>query len=165
MLPPVGAIIVGPCPECQGLVVVFCGQVLALQKDVMTSGSTQERRQHLLAVLSSFLKDRIGQIITDSNDASKSTPLAMGETKSPAEDSLQGLVDDLADDVEAAEQADAMRGRSAAEAAPAEEQERLRRLVNAPHKRPSISPDEMSVFLHDELRLLDNGDYFRAVFG
>jgi hypothetical protein len=68
MLPPAGAIIVGPCPECQGLVVVFCGQVLPLKKDIMVDGSTKEKRQHIMTVLTGFLKDRVGQIVAEDDD-------------------------------------------------------------------------------------------------
>jgi len=74
MLPPAGAIIVGPCPECQGLVVVFCGQVLPLKKDIMVDGSTKEKRQHIMTVLTSFLRDRVGQIIAEDDDVRDETP-------------------------------------------------------------------------------------------
>ena len=63
MVPPVGAIIIGPCPQCKEMVVVFCGQVLALDKDVMENGSADERKEHLLSVLTEFLDDRIGKMM------------------------------------------------------------------------------------------------------
>lgn len=68
MVPPVGAIIVGPCPQCNELVVVFCGFVLALDKHLMETGSTEQRREHLLEVLSEFLKDRIAKLLSDDNE-------------------------------------------------------------------------------------------------
>ncbi len=65
MVPPVGAIIIGPCPQCSELVVVFCGHVLALDKETMENGSTDDRREHLLGVLTDFLQDRISKLLSD----------------------------------------------------------------------------------------------------
>ncbi len=65
MVPPVGAIIIGPCPQCSELVVVFCGHVLALDKETMENGSTDDRREHLLGVLMEFLHDRISRLLSD----------------------------------------------------------------------------------------------------
>ena len=65
MVPPVGAIIIGPCPQCTELVVVFCGHVLALDKETMENGSTDDRREHLLGVLVEFLHDRISRLLSD----------------------------------------------------------------------------------------------------
>ncbi len=65
MVPPVGAIIIGPCPQCNELVVVFCGHVLALDKETMENGSTDDRREHLLSVLTEFLHDRIAKLLSD----------------------------------------------------------------------------------------------------
>ena len=69
MLPPVGTIIVGPCPECQGLLVVFCGNVLALDKEIMLNGTIQEKRDHMLSILTGFLKDRIAQMISEETES------------------------------------------------------------------------------------------------
>lgn len=74
ILPPVGTIIVGPCPECLELVVVFCGQVLALDKQTMTQGSVEEKREHLLHVLTDFLRVRLEQMITVEAEADATQP-------------------------------------------------------------------------------------------
>lgn len=65
MVPPIGAIIIGPCPQCSELVVIFCGHVLALDKDIMESGTTDDRREHLMLVLTEFLQDRIAKLLSD----------------------------------------------------------------------------------------------------
>lgn len=65
MLPPMGAIIIGPCPECHELVVVFCGRVLPLDKEVMVQGSFEEKRDHLMNVLTSFLEERVSQLLKE----------------------------------------------------------------------------------------------------
>ena len=64
MLPPVGAIIIGPCPQCNELVVVFCGHVLPLEKQIMENAPIEERREHLLKVLTDFLRERIERLMT-----------------------------------------------------------------------------------------------------
>jgi hypothetical protein len=69
MMPPVGAIIIGPCPQCEELVVVFCGHVLPLDKELMETGEIEERREHLLHVLTEFLQDRIGKLMTEESEA------------------------------------------------------------------------------------------------
>lgn len=108
MLPPLGAIIVGPCPQCQGLVVVFCGQVLPLDKEVMVSGSADEKREHLMGVLTEFLDDRVTQLVDGAEDlgekltshdfddslaeaANQQTPSPEAET--PAKESGQEISD------------------------------------------------------------------------
>ena len=65
MLPPIGSIIIGPCPECQELVIVFCGRVLALEKDIMLRGSFDEKREHMMEVLTEFLRERIDKLIVE----------------------------------------------------------------------------------------------------
>lgn len=69
MIPPVGAIIIGPCPQCQELVVVFCGQVLALEKEIMSEGSLEERHGHLMEVLTRFLNDRLTKLLGHDSDS------------------------------------------------------------------------------------------------
>lgn len=68
MVPPVGAIIIGPCPQCNELVVVFCGHVLALDREIMENGSSDDRREHLLSVLTEFLHDRIAKLLSDDSE-------------------------------------------------------------------------------------------------
>lgn len=68
MVPPVGAIIIGPCPQCNELVVVFCGHVLALDREIMENGASDDRREHLLSVLTEFLHDRIAKLLSDDSE-------------------------------------------------------------------------------------------------
>lgn len=63
MLPPLGAIIVGPCPNCDELVVVFCGRVLPLNKDTMVNGTSEQKHEHLKSVLVDFMDDRIRKVV------------------------------------------------------------------------------------------------------
>lgn len=63
LLPPLGALIVGPCPNCEEMVVVFCGRALPLDKEVMLRGSEVEKHEHLKGVLIDFLESRIANVV------------------------------------------------------------------------------------------------------
>lgn len=65
MLPPLGSLIVGPCPECQELVLVFCGRVLPLDKETMMHGTFEQKHEHVMAALTSFLEERVGQLLME----------------------------------------------------------------------------------------------------
>ncbi len=124
MLPPVGTIIIGPCPECQGLVVVFCGHVLPLTKEIMLQGAISEKREHLVSVLTQFIRDRVELMIAEES----ATDDTMSEDAEPTQS-----------------------------AAPTEE--KTPHVVHAP-----ISDEEIMSFSKVELKLLDDSDYFKAIF-
>ena len=63
LLPPLGAIIVGPCPNCEEMVVVFCGRALALDREIMLHGADLEKHEHLKGVLIDFLETRIATVV------------------------------------------------------------------------------------------------------
>ncbi len=134
MLPPVGAIIVGPCPECKGLVVVFCGQVLALNKDVMFKGTLEEQKDHLMDVLTHFLQERITELVNEEAQTQQQQPVPI-ETKEPVPENVEPV--HLTKQTE-----------SATEPSPS-----------------GISSEEVESFVNMELKLIDNGDYFKAIFG
>ena len=133
MLPPVGTIIVGPCPECQGLVVVFCGHVLALKKETMLQGTSEEKREHMLSVLTEFLKERVNQMIGEETVGAQESP-APSECKESLENASVGITP--------AEQALAQR-----------------------RSKSPITNQEFTTFANVELKLLDNKDYFKSIFG
>lgn len=85
MVPPVGAIIIGPCPQCDELVVVFCGHVLPLEKQVMESESIDEKREHLLGVLTEFLQDRIYKLLTEEGEAGAESDVATEQSEASEE--------------------------------------------------------------------------------
>jgi hypothetical protein len=69
LLPSQGAILIGPCPNCDEMVAVFCGNGLPLDKDVMTSGTVQEKHRHLMEVLTSFLDMSIRETLKQQSGA------------------------------------------------------------------------------------------------
>jgi len=133
MLPPMGAIIVGPCPECRGLVAIFCGQALALDKNLMVHGSFEARRSHLMEVISEYLKGRVTELLSEDGDMSRESS-------------------------------------ESAPAKPVRHHHHHRAKQHGMSKsstleKPPITQDEMDVFRRDEINLLDNGEWFRAIFG
>jgi hypothetical protein len=139
MLPPLGAIIIGPCPECEGMVVVFCGRVLALDKAVMVDGSIEEKRDHLLEVLARFLHDRIERLFEQ--QAAESEAGGLGGLEEEDFAALAGEGDE--------EEMELPHG----------DTRRAKRKAAVP-----ISQEELDAFLDIDLKLIDNKEYFKAVF-
>ncbi len=98
MLPPMGSIIVGPCPRCEELVVLFEGRIFPLDKNIMLYGTPEKKREHLLDALMRFLKERVDDLITESVTQSKrsktqhsiiGTPALHREKQDPAAPSVR----------------------------------------------------------------------------
>lgn len=143
MLPPVGAIIIGPCPECKGAVVVFCGKVLPLDNAIMEMEEAEPRKAHLLAVLTQFLHDRIEHLFSQQDRAAEPAREPPGGGEAPEAEPDNGAPLD-----EAAE------ARPSTPRRDSEDRTRFR----------PISEDEFQSFVQVDLKLLDNKDYFRAIF-
>jgi hypothetical protein len=67
MTPPLGSIIIGPCPRCNEMVLLFDGSVIPLDKDIVTSGTPEEKKQHLLEAIVDVTATKIDELI-DSGD-------------------------------------------------------------------------------------------------
>jgi hypothetical protein len=127
MLPPLGAIIVGPCPECQGMVAVFCGRVLPLDKEIMNSEDSDVKRAHLHEILGDFLRERIERLYDESPEE---TDAIFDEAASEEPSTTElGKID-----------------------------------VYGNEQSAPISQEEFESFRNVDLRLLDNPDYFKAIF-
>ncbi len=123
VMPPVGSVIIGPCPECQGMVAIFCGMTLALDKEIMLHGKTEEKRDHLMEVLGMFLHERVERLFEEREEREE----------------FGGLREEP-------------RGIGALP------------VLDSPPKTP-ISQAELESFTSVDLRLIDNKEYFKAVFG
>nr|ACS15393.1 myosin heavy chain [uncultured bacterium FLS12] len=129
MVPPIGSIIVGPCPECHELVVIFNGAVLPLDKEIMVRGDEEQRCNHLMQALATYLEARIAQVVdelTHTDDDEETVGREVGEPE----------LEDMAEPELA--------------------------LVEAPED--TITEDELNQFINVDLKLLDNPDYFKAIF-
>jgi len=89
ILPPLGSLVMGPCPKCEGLVLLFCGRALAIDRDVMYEGTFEEKREHLMTVLMDALEKSIAQLAaevaapTDDAHAEADAELAGGPLDAP----------------------------------------------------------------------------------
>jgi hypothetical protein len=63
VVPDEGMILIGPCPQCDGFVAVFCGKALPLDRETMVDGTGRDRRDHLMEVLTAFLERSIGETL------------------------------------------------------------------------------------------------------
>ncbi len=59
LMPPPGAIIIGPCPECSKIVAIFAGEALALDDEIMNQGGVQDKYEHVMHVLSGYLETQV----------------------------------------------------------------------------------------------------------
>ena len=135
ILPPLCSVIVGPCPQCHEFIVIFCGQVLPLEKDIMMSGTPEERRQHLLAAIMAFLEERLGKMDFEFRPPEEGAEALGVEGESDAEDEMKPL-------------------------------ENLKPFIGGKEKtaKPLITQSEIDSFVKVDLHLLDNKEYFKAVF-
>jgi len=119
------------------MVTIFCGQALPLDKEIMARGGDEEKKEHLLETLGLFLQDRIEHLF----QPQEGSPLP-----------------EAAANVGGANARPQEREESAPEEAPGKP------AFVQPHHRTVISEDELDTFRNIELKLIDNKEYFRAVF-
>lgn len=146
MLPPVGAIIVGPCPECHNMVVIFAGKALALDNDIIQNGNATARRDHIMQVLIAFLEERITKLVAADDRPGGEPPAGSvsNETEQDAQEAGVGSkLEPSAMDSE-------------------EEEPKINPFGN--RTTAPISRSEVDSFVNVELQLIDDKDYFKAVF-
>jgi hypothetical protein len=76
VLPPLGTILVGPCPECKGMLALFNGTVLPLDSKVILEGTIEEKKKHIAEVFSSFIEDKLEEFF---NPKKEETPISESE--------------------------------------------------------------------------------------
>jgi len=97
LLPSHGAILIGPCPQCQEMVAVFCGTGLPLEKEIMVDGSKEEKHAHLMEVLTSFLDRSIAQTLEQSEEGAQFEELTDDAVEDEIEEVDAGISDDELD--------------------------------------------------------------------
>lgn len=65
IMPPLDSVIIGPCPECQETVMVFCGKALPLDKEIVQNASFDEKKQHILEAIYRFASERVDRLLHD----------------------------------------------------------------------------------------------------
>jgi len=59
VLPPLGTILIGPCPQCKGMVALFNGTTLPLDSKIILEGTMDEKKRHVAEVFSNFIEERV----------------------------------------------------------------------------------------------------------
>ncbi len=68
MVPPLGAIIIGSCPECQKAVCLFNGIILALDDEIITGSDRDLKCEHLLEVMTDYLRGCVERMLDETNN-------------------------------------------------------------------------------------------------
>ena len=72
LMPPPGAIIIGPCPECSHLLAIFAGEALPLDDEIMNNSEIKDKYAHVMQVLSKFVEEQVRQCFSQGNMEEKS---------------------------------------------------------------------------------------------
>jgi hypothetical protein len=86
MTPPLGSIIVGPCPRCNETVLLFDGTVMALDKDIIKSGTPEEKKQHLLETIIDMVAEKVEDLV-DTEDLGGSSRHSIHDDAQYSDDS------------------------------------------------------------------------------
>ena len=138
-MPPMGALIVGPCPECEEPILFFMGVCLPLDKEIIETGSPRRQRNHVLEVLIEFLGDKLDDMFGCNDEDDDEEDDDGCPCDQPCQHCPYGRPEE-----------------------PKPQQ------ANQPRKkRPEgkITDAECNQFLKQDLANLDDPSYFRAVFG
>lgn len=73
VLPPLGTMLIGPCPACRGMLALFNGSVLPLDSKIILDGTTEEKKKHIIEVFSSFIEDKIDDFFNPKKEESLTT--------------------------------------------------------------------------------------------
>ena len=94
MTPPLGSMIVGPCPRCNETVLLFDGTVIPLDRDIIAEGSSDEKKQHLLEAILDMAAGKIDELIENGELADKSVDRPQGLAGDSHTDGLRPSVRD-----------------------------------------------------------------------
>jgi len=142
MLPPVGSVLIGPCPLCNEMVVLFGGRVMALDREIMLGDDLDAKRDHLMEVLMEYIYERVDQVLSNANAVS---PIV--EHDDLQQDAAHETLDGHDEKSEEKNGID------------------FHPTVDADSTMRPISRQEVDDFLRIDLPLLAKTEYFRAFFG
>ncbi len=75
VLPPLGTVLVGPCPQCKGMVVLFNGTTLPLDSKIILEGTIEEKKKHISEVFSAFIEERVEEFFNPQREKNSSSEL------------------------------------------------------------------------------------------
>ncbi|HOV32218.1 MAG TPA: hypothetical protein PLX23_02495 [Candidatus Hydrogenedens sp.] len=70
VLPPLGTILIGPCPACKGMLALFNGSVLPLDNKIILEGTIDEKKKHIIEIFSSFIEDKVDDFFNPKKEES-----------------------------------------------------------------------------------------------
>ncbi len=59
VLPPLGTVLIGPCPQCKGMVALFNGTTLPLDSKIILEGTLEEKKKHISEVFRTFIEEKV----------------------------------------------------------------------------------------------------------
>ena len=83
IIPPAHSMILAGCPKCKEMVIVFLGRLFALDTAIMSEGTTEERREHILGVLTEVLGEGVDLLF------SRGTPVEEGPAEAASGEPAQ----------------------------------------------------------------------------
>ena len=91
MTPPLGSLIVGPCPRCNEMVLLFDGTVLPLDKAIISEGTAEEKKHHLLETIVDMTASRVDELVESGelganpkNGTRENADVMPGKTRKPS---------------------------------------------------------------------------------
>jgi len=63
MAPPMGSIVVGPCPRCSEMVLLYDGTVMPLDKEIINEGTAEEKKHHLLETIVEMVAVKVDELV------------------------------------------------------------------------------------------------------
>ena len=142
MAPPLGSILIGPCPLCREMVVLFSGKVMALDKNVMLGDDADAKKIHLTDVLNGYLAARIDDVLSGADLTSFDVDDRTGGDAENGEPETDGVF------------GEEVGGENSAETIP------LDKFADV----DPISKEEAEDFLRIDIPLLARDKYFRMFF-
>lgn len=62
MIPNMDTLIIGPCPECGNMVLIFAGKAIPLDKNVLAHASRDEAYTHIYNALEALIREKLDQL-------------------------------------------------------------------------------------------------------
>ncbi len=72
VLPPLGTVLIGPCPQCKGMVALFNGTTLPLDSKIILDGTIEEKKKHIVDVFSAFIEEKVEEFFNPKKEESDS---------------------------------------------------------------------------------------------
>ncbi|MCX8066156.1 MAG: hypothetical protein N3G21_13470 [Candidatus Hydrogenedentes bacterium] len=79
VLPPIGTILIGPCPQCKGMVALFNGTTMPLDNKIITEGTLEEKKRHIIDVFTAFIEEKVEDFFRKQKSSEEKEAQSSGE--------------------------------------------------------------------------------------